>query len=121
MNEEYKTSEAQRKAVRKWTEEHKERKKELDRLHNIRRRERIKKGHQELMKLQNNWNELKKWLEEEVKENDNTIKKCDQVIFKMGNEHKKDTHQHKLIDVCSRESLVFNRILNKMQELEQGK
>jgi hypothetical protein len=59
MNKEYKTSESQRKAVRKWTEEHKERKKELDRLHNIRRRERIKKEHQELMKLQNNWNKLK--------------------------------------------------------------
>ena len=66
MNEEYKTSEAQRKAVRKWTEEHKERKKELDRLHHIRRRERIKKEHQELMKLQNNWNELKKFIEEEI-------------------------------------------------------
>lgn len=51
MSKEYKTSEAQRKAVRKWTEEHKERKKELDRLHNIRRRERIKKEHQALLDI----------------------------------------------------------------------
>ena len=65
MNKEYKTSESQRKAVRKWTEEHKERKKELDRLHNIRRRERIKKEHQELMKLQNNWNKLKDYIVKE--------------------------------------------------------
>ena len=93
MNEEYKTSEAQRKAVRKWTEEHKERKKELDRLHNIRRRERIKKEHQELMKLQNNWNELKKWLEEE---SNNTI-------YATGH----------LTAICM--------TLNKMQELEEEK
>lgn len=65
MNKEYKTSEAQRKAVRKWAEEHKERKKELDKLHNIRRRERIKKEHQELMKLQNNWNKLKEYIVKE--------------------------------------------------------
>lgn len=66
--------------------------------------------------LKDNWNKLKEWLEEEIKENDTTIKKCDQIIFKMGNENRKDTHQHKLIDVCSRENLVFNRILSKMQE-----
>lgn len=93
MNEEYKTSEAQRKAVRKWTEEHKERKKELDRLHNIRRRERIKKEHQELMKLQNNWNELKNYLEKQIIDSKS----------------------------ASSQQYYFNTIYKLMQELEQGK
>lgn len=92
MNEEYKTSEAQRKAVRKWTEEHKERKKELDRLHNIRRRERIKKEHQELMKLQNNWNELKNYLEKQIIDSKS----------------------------ASSQQYYFNTIYKLMQELEQG-
>lgn len=92
MNEEYKTSEAQRKAVRKWTEEHKERKKELDRLHNIRRRERIKKEHQELMKLQNNWNELKNYLEKQIIDSKS----------------------------ASSQQYYFNTIYKFMQELEQG-
>lgn len=80
--------------------------------------ETIEKYQNENEKLIANRNELKEWLENLIKENDTTIKKCDQVIFKMGNENRKDTHQHKLIDVCSRESLVFNRILSKMQEIE---
>ena len=75
---------------------------------------------QKNQQLKDNWNKLKEWLEEEIKENDTTIKKCDQIIFKMGNENRKDTHQHKLIDVCSRENLVFNKILSKMQEIEGG-
>lgn len=74
----------------------------------------------EKMDLEHNWNELKKWLEELIKENNTTIKKCDQIIFKMGNENRKDTHQHKLIDICSREILVFNSVLDKMQSLERG-
>lgn len=93
MNKEYKTSESQRKAVRKWTEEHKERKKELDRLHNIRRRERIKKEHQELMKLQNNWNELKNYLEKQIIDSKS----------------------------ASSQQYYFNTIYKLMQELEQGK
>lgn len=97
MNKEYKTSEAQRKAVRKWTEEHKERKKELDRLHNIRRRERIKKEHQELMKLQNNWNKLKKYIEKDYGFYDKLI------APKYG---------------CAMGAL--RRIKDKMQKLEQG-
>lgn len=97
MNKEYKTSEAQRKAVRKWTEEHKERKKELDRLHNIRRRERIKKEHQELMKLQNNWNKLKKYIEKEYGFYDKLI--APEYGCAMG---------------------ALRRIKDKMQELEQG-
>lgn len=93
MNKEYKTSEAQRKAVKKWTEEHKERKKELDRLHNIRRRERIKKEHQELMKLQSNWNELKNIIEKGI------------IDSKAG----------------SSQQYYFNTIYKYMQELEQVK
>jgi hypothetical protein len=92
MNKEYKTSEAQRKAVRKWAEEHKERKKELDKLHNIRRRERIKKEHQELMKLQNNWNELKNYLEKQIIDSKS----------------------------ASSQQYYFNTIYKLMQELEQG-
>lgn len=92
MNKEYKTSEAQRKAVRKWAEEHKERKKELDKLHNIRRRERIKKEHQKLMKLQNNWNELKNYLEKQIVDSKS----------------------------ASSQQYYFNTIYKLMQELEQG-
>ena len=51
MNKEYKTTEAQRKATKKWTEEHKERKKELDRQHHKRRSERIKREHQALLDI----------------------------------------------------------------------
>ena len=59
MNREYKTTEAQRKATKKWTEEHKERKKELDRQHHKRRSERIKREHQALL-------DIKEYIEKEL-------------------------------------------------------
>ena len=70
MSKEYKTSEAQRKAVRKWTEEHKERKKELDRLHNIRRREKIKKEHQALLDIKDYLKKMNSNLTPDTKSNE---------------------------------------------------
>ena len=61
--------------------------------------------------LQNNWNELKKWLEEEIKEIDLYIGNLD-----MYNSWDYDT-----INDMSSKAIAYKEVLNKMKELEQGK
>lgn len=63
----------------------------------------------ELEQLQNNWNELKKWLEETIKQYDN-----------VGLKFKKESNFE-----CASRSYdylkQYQTMLDKMQELEQGK
>ena len=64
-----------------------------------------------IIELQNNWNELKKWLEEEIKEIDLYIGDLD--IY--------NTWDYDTINDMSCKSNAYKEVLNKMQELEQGK